>query len=282
MPKPRPSLPRFSQKEATTFPSPAIRRGRFRERVRPDAKPAREVQQSLLPAELPQVPGYQFYAYYEPAQEVGGDYYDFIPLPSPAQQERLAILLGDVAGKGVPAALLMAKLSSDARSCLHSHPDPAAAITALNDLLYPHTSQIGRFVTLAAAILDANAHTLTLVNAGHPAPVIYHRSMGMAEEATCRDAAGLPLGIVEGFVYQAYNISLRPGDCILLYSDGVTDQLDKQNNPIQHSSLRAACQEGIGAPQALGESIIKILKHHTSKQRQHDDITLVCFGRTAD
>ncbi len=282
MPKPRPSISRFSQKETTAFPSPAIRRGRFRERISPDAKSAREVQSSLLPAKLPQVPGYQFYAYYEPAEEVGGDYYDFIPLPSSVEQDRLAILLGDVAGKGVPAALLMAKLSSDARSCLHSHTDPAAAITALNDLLYPHTSQIGRFVTLAAAILDANDHTLTLVNAGHPAPVIYHRSTGKAEEATSRDAAGLPLGIVEGFVYQAYTISLHPGDCILLYSDGVTDQLDKQNNPIQHSSLRAAFQDGVRAPQALGESIVKILKQHTSQQRQHDDITLVCFGRTAD
>ncbi len=195
---------------------------------------------------------------------------------------RLAILLGDVAGKGVPAALLMAKLSSDARFCLLSQANLAAAITALNDLLYQHTSQMDRFVTLAAAVLDAKEQTLTLVNAGHPAPLIYRRTTGKVEEATTEDTIGLPLGVEEAHSYRAHQVQLQPGDCVLLYSDGVTDQLDKQNNQIQQKAIRTALAEGIHAPQMLGERIVKILKQHASGRAQQDDITLVCFGRTPD
>jgi sigma-B regulation protein RsbU (phosphoserine phosphatase) len=249
-----------------------------RERLRRDLELAQQVQRSFLPQHQPQVPGYDFYAYYEPAQEVGGDYYDFIPLPP--EQRRLAIMLGDVAGKGVPAALLMAKLSSDARFCLLSESNPATAISALNDLLYQHTSQMDRFVTLAAAVLDADAHTLTLINAGHPAPLIYRRATGKIEEGTSKDTIGLPLGVVEGFAYQAHQMQLQPGDCVLLYSDGVTDQLDKQNNQIQQKAIRTALQEGIRAPQLLADRIVKLLKQHASGRAQQDDITLVCFGRT--
>src|SRR5205807_2918530 len=105
-----------------------------RERLRRDLELAQQVQLSFLPQQKPEVPGYQFYAYYEPAQEVGGDYYDFIPLPP--KQRRLAVVLGDAAGKGVPAALLMAKLSSDAPSSLLSQADSAAAVATLNKLVY--------------------------------------------------------------------------------------------------------------------------------------------------
>jgi serine phosphatase RsbU (regulator of sigma subunit) len=248
-----------------------------RERFRRDLELAQQVQLSFLPQHKPRVPGYEFYAYYEPAQEVGGDYYDFVPLPP--EQQRQAIMLGDVAGKGVPAALLMAKLSSDARFCLLSQANPATAVTVLNDLLYQHTSHMDRFVTLAAAVLDPAAHTLTLVNAGHPAPLIYRRATGKAEEATSKDAIGLPLGVVEGFAYRSHSVQLQPGDCVLLYSDGVTDQLDQQNNQIQQKAIRTALQEGIHAPQMLGDRIVKILKQHGAGRAQQDDITLVCFGR---
>jgi serine phosphatase RsbU (regulator of sigma subunit) len=249
-----------------------------RERLRRDVELARQVQLSFLPQREPQLPGYEFFAYYEPAQEVGGDYYGFIPLPP--EQQRLAIMLGDVAGKGVPAALLMAKLSSDARFSLLSQANPAAAITVLNDLLYEHTSHMDRFVTLAATVLDASLHTLTVVNAGHPAPLIYRSATHQVEEATSEDAIGLPLGVTAGFTYRALEFPLQPGDCVLLYSDGLTDQMDKQNNQIQQKAIRTALQEGIRSPQMLGERIVKNLKQHASGRGQQDDITLVCFGRT--
>jgi serine phosphatase RsbU (regulator of sigma subunit) len=251
-----------------------------RERLRRDLELAQQVQLSFLPQHKPQVAGYEFYAYYEPAQEVGGDYYDFVPLPP--EQQRLAIMLGDVAGKGVPAALLMAKLSSDARFCLLSQTNPSAAITVLNNLLYQHTSQMDRFVTLAAAILDVAVHTLTLVNAGHPAPLVYRRATGKVEEAISTTSMGLPLGVLAEFVYKSHQVQLQSGDCVLLYSDGVTDQMDKQNNQIQQKAIRTALQEGIRSPQMLGERIVKILKQHAAGRAQQDDITLVCFGRATD
>src|SRR5579875_131126 len=142
-----------------------------RERLRRDLELATRVQASFLPSSRPQVAGYDFYARYQPAQAVGGDYYDFIPLP----QGRWAVAVGDVAGKGISAALLMAKLSSDTRFCFLAEPDPAQALAKLNDQLYPFTSAMDRFVTLSMAVLDPSRHSVTLVGAGHPSPVLTRR-----------------------------------------------------------------------------------------------------------
>ena len=247
----------------------------IKERMRRDLELAHQIQLSFLPRQLPEVGGYEFFAHYEPAQEVGGDYYGFIPLSG----QRLAITLGDVAGKGIPAALLMAKLSSDTRFCLMGEPDPSRAIAMLNDLLFPHTSQMDRFVTLAAAVLDAATHRVTLVNAGHPAPLLIRRNAAQPEEATTKEAISLPLGVVEGSPFPSQQAQLEPGDCLLLFSDGITDAMDKQNNQLHLKAVYTALQEGLHSPKALGERIVKIVKQHASGRSQHDDITLVCFGR---
>jgi serine phosphatase RsbU (regulator of sigma subunit) len=246
-----------------------------RERLRRDMELAQQVQMSFLPRELPVVPGYEFYAYYEPAQEVGGDYYGFIPMPS----SRLAMLLGDVAGKGIPAALLMAKLSSDARFSLMSEPKPGKAISVLNDLLYQNTSQMDRFVTLAAALLDTQAHTVTFVNAGHPSPLLLRYATGELERCTSRDFIGLPLGVMEGFPYEVREVSLEPGDSVLIFSDGVTEAMDKQNNLLNDKAFETAVQEGIRGAKPLGERVVKLVKQHAAGRSQSDDITFVSFGR---
>jgi phosphoserine phosphatase RsbU/P len=277
MPKSRPPIPHFPKNDSASVASPPISRGRPRERLLHNAKPAQKVQRSFLPKQLPVVPGYEFHAYYKPALEVGGDYYGFIPLAP--EQQRLAIVLGDVAGKGVPAALLMARLSSDVPSCLLHEANTAAAITVLNNLIYQYTSRTDRFITLAVTVLDATAHTLTLVNAGHPTPLIHRRATGNLEEATREDAIGLPLGVENGVVYRSHQVQLQQGDCVLLYSDGVTDQLNKQNLPIHQKAIREALREGLHSPQMLGDRIVNILKQHGSGRDQSDDITLVCFGR---
>ena len=138
-----------------------------------DLEVAQQVLRGLLPQGTPEVPGYQFYAYYEAAQLIGGDNYDFIQLPG----QRLAILLGDVAGKGVAAALVMAKFSVEARVCLETEPDLAAALQKLNTLMV-RAALVDRFVTLAAVLLDPATHTATLVNAGHPSPLLYPARFG--------------------------------------------------------------------------------------------------------
>src|SRR3984893_13988301 len=167
-----------------------------RDRLKRDLELARDVQRGFLPLRLPEVPGYEFFAYYESAFEIGGDYYDFIPLP----RQRVAVLLGDVAGKGGAAALLMAKLSADARFCMLTEPGPAAAVTRLNSLMI-QSGIADRFVTLVAAILDPASHTVTLVNAGHPSPLFYHRATRSVDEATSNEMAGFPIGVLDGFEY---------------------------------------------------------------------------------
>jgi len=247
-----------------------------RERLQLDLELARGVQRGFLPLQLPEVPGYQFFAHYEPAYEVGGDYYDFIMLPG----QRVAVLLGDVAGKGVVAALLMAKLSADARFCILTEPEPAVAITKLNVLI----SQSGiadRFVTLVLAILDPTNHTVTLVNAGHPSPLLYHRATRTVGEATNNDAAGLPLGVLDGFEYTACQVRLEPGDSILAFTDGVTEAMDVNNVELKLKGLYAAVQGEAYSPRALGDRVVKVVKQFAAGRSQHDDIALVGFGRTS-
>jgi serine phosphatase RsbU (regulator of sigma subunit) len=233
------------------------------------------VQRGFLPPRLPEVPGYEFFAYYESAYEIGGDYYDFIPLP----RQRVAVLLGDVAGKGVAAALLMAKLSADARFCMLTEPDPAVAVTKLNSLMTQSGIADG-FVTLVAAILDHGSHTVTLVNAGHPSPLLYHRATRSVDEATNKEMAGLPIGVLDGIAYASCQVSLGPGDCILAFTDGVTEAMDVNNVPLQTKGVYAAVQGEAYLPGALGERVVQTVKQFAAGRSQHDDIALVGFGRT--
>ena len=248
-----------------------------RERLQLDLKWAREVQRTLLPQRMPEIAGYEFFGYYESAFEVGGDYYDFISL----SRERTAVLLGDVAGKGVMAALLMAKLSADARFCMLTEPDPATAITKLNSLMN-QSGIADRFVTLVAAILDPRSHTATMVNAGHPPPLIYHHAARSVDELINKSGAGVPLGLVDGFEYASWEVSLEPGDSILAFTDGVTDTMDLQDLQLEIKGVRAAVQ-GHGeayTPRTLVEQVVKVVKQFSTGRSQHDDIALVGFGRT--
>jgi serine phosphatase RsbU (regulator of sigma subunit) len=235
---------------------------------------AHEVQLALLPQRLPDVPGYEFHAYYESAQEIGGDYYDFIPLP----HDRLAILLGDVAGKGVAAALVMVKFSVEARVCLERETDLAAALTKLNALMM-RAGVVDRFVTLAAVILDPWAHTATLVNAGHPSPLLVRHATGEVEKAVPTEITGPPIGVHENYHYACCEIQFRPGDGLVLFSDGITEAMDAQNQQFRTKRVQAVLQSGRVSPQETGKRLIQAVKQHAFGCSQNDDITLVCFGR---
>ncbi len=248
-----------------------------RARFNRDLEQARGVQRIFLPSNLPKVAGYEFFAYYQPAQAVGGDYYGFIPLP----QGRLAVALGDVAGKGISAALLMAKLSSDARFCFMAEPNPGKAVGKLNDLLYEFTSPMDRFVTFAAIVLDPARHVVTLVSAGHPSPQLWRKSNAALQDAMPKTTAGLPLGMVEGCAYDSCQITLQPGDNLILFSDGVTDSLDVRNNQFAMKGVQRVIQEaGAVSAATLGERLTKAVEQHATSREPHDDITLVCLGRT--
>jgi serine phosphatase RsbU (regulator of sigma subunit)/pSer/pThr/pTyr-binding forkhead associated (FHA) protein len=240
-----------------------------------DMKTAKDVQLSFLPKRPPQLAGYEFFAHYESAQDVGGDYYDFIPLPA----GRLAVMLGDVAGKGVPAALLMAKVSSDARFCMLTEADPAQAVYKLNEQMQ-EAGMLDRFVTLAAGLLDPSAHRVTFVNAGHLPPLIYRKATARVEEATPRDLAGFPLGVADGIPYQAATVALQPGDVVAVFTDGVTEAKNRQDVEFQMEGACAAILAGPASAKTVGERLVTAVKQHAAGCKQHDDITVVCFGRT--
>jgi serine phosphatase RsbU (regulator of sigma subunit) len=255
-----------------------------RERIQRDLELGESVQRAFLPQRLPEVNGYQFFAQYKSALTIGGDYYDFIALPN----GKWAVLLGDVAGKGVPAALLMAKLSAEARACLlASGGDPAKAVASLNDVLVQLflAGSMDRFVTFTASVLDPATHTVTVLNAGHMPPLLYCPSSNTLVDAIDADLGGPPLGLVEGFTYVAARVELQPGDSLLLYTDGVTDAIDAQNQPFAMKGIREALLDdsvvgsGPPRPDLVGRQLIEAVRKHSAGVPQNDDIAIVCFGR---
>jgi serine phosphatase RsbU (regulator of sigma subunit) len=189
-----------------------------------------------------------------------------------------------VAGKGVPAALLMAKLSAEARYCMLAHEDPAQAVTALNEILLQFNT-MDRFVTLVATLLDRSRHTVTVVNAGHMPPLVFRRAALALEEAVPQSLGGLPLGVIEGQTYAACQIELQPGDSLVLYTDGVTDALDVKGEPFGPEGVRRAVLDDSALaaaqyrPEQVGKQVIEAVRRHAAGRPQNDDIALVTFGR---
>lgn len=247
-----------------------------RERFNRDMALAREVVRSFLPAGVPEIRGYEFFACNQSALDVGGDYYDFVALPD----GRLGILVGDVAGKGVAAALVMSRFSAEARMCLRTEANLAAAVRALNRLMQP-LGVTERFVTLAALLLDPARHTVHLVSAGHPPPLLLRRATGALEEAGSRAARGPLLAVFDDYEYEAHQVTLAPGDSLIVFSDGVTEAMDAQGEQFGSKRIHVVAQRAGGGPRGLGERIVQAVKDHAAGCSQHDDITLVCFGRTA-
>jgi len=179
-----------------------------------ELKRAREIQQMLLPSTLPQLAGVQIAGAWQPAREVGGDYFDVIQL----DKNRLGICVGDVAGKGITAALLMANLQASFRAFATSEASPQLVCTKLNKFLCANIAS-GKFVTFFYAVLDADARTLTYENAGH-SPGLLLRSDGTTETLP---GGGAVLGALPDWTYQDYTVQLRPGDQLLLSTDGITE-----------------------------------------------------------
>jgi serine phosphatase RsbU (regulator of sigma subunit) len=246
------------------------------ERLRRDLELAHQVQLSFLPRKLPKVAGYDFYAHYESALEVGGDYYDFIPLP----QGRLAVALCDVAGKGMAAAILMARVVAEVRLSLLSEPEIGRAVGKLNDLLYEFTSEADRFVTLAVAVLDPARHTATLVDAGRLSPLLFRQATGQFQEAVPPEKSGVPLGIMQGFQFEPCQVALSPGDLLLMFTDGVTNSVNVQNKALGARGLEEALK-GVApsAPRAVVEQVMRTVKQHAVGRLPIDDVTLVALSR---
>ncbi len=213
---------------ASTQAARAVELAQLHEEHR-DLEAATRIQKSFLPSEKPKHSKLQFFDYYSPALQVGGDYYDYIPLPG----NRLAIALGDVAGKGITAALLMARLSAAARFALATAPTVRDAVRQLNrSLIRAGTEDL--FVTFVVVVLDIEHWQMTIVNAGHMPPLL--RQDGKSPEAVGDEIVGLPLAVIDR-PYEDIVVPLNPGNTILLYTDGITEGAIQ---PVR-CSARTAC-----------------------------------------
>ncbi len=235
---------------------------------------AHRVQQGFLPSEPPRIAGYQFFDYYEPANQVGGDFFDYVHLPD----NRLGVIVADVAGKGVSAALLMAKVTSDARFWLVGERSPAVAITKLSQA-FIKSGWSDRFVTFLLAVIDLETHEVVLVNAGHMPPILRHAD-GRVEEVG-EDASGVPIGVDEDWEYEEFRLQLEPGDTLTAFTDGFSEASNDREELFGLERLI----ELVGPPaknvNELGSRILTEVQEFVGDYKQSDDMCLLCFGRDA-
>ncbi len=237
-----------------------------------DLELAHKVQRGLLPSAPPKVAGYTFFDFYQPALQVGGDYYDYIELPD----GRIAVAMADVTGKGITAALLMARLSGEVRFCLASEASPAIALRQINTN-FCRSGWDDRFVTFVLTVLDPVKHEVIVVNAGHMAPMLRLASGNVVDIGD--EITGLPLGVNADYEYEQCSQVLAPGNCITMFTDGISEAMNPLSNQYSMERLRRQ----VGAPSAnvgaLGRAILDDVKLFAGGHPQSDDICLACFGR---
>ncbi len=236
---------------------------------------AREVQHNFLPRSMPELEGYCFWVYYQAARQVGGDFYDFLRLPNGKE----AVLLGDVAGKGIPAALMMAKVSSLCKLALLSYPDDLSeAMRFLNREVYDAGTERS-FVTLVLCVIDPASHDLAIAVAGHMTPML-RRADSTIDDSVGYGVRGKPLGIERELQYMTESTRLAPGELAFLFSDGVSDAMNSREEPYSSEQIRRQLL-GAGAmgPAEIGELLLADVRRHMADSEQGDDMSLVIFQR---
>jgi serine phosphatase RsbU (regulator of sigma subunit)/anti-sigma regulatory factor (Ser/Thr protein kinase) len=242
---------------------------RQRERIEQELRVAQLIQQQFLPQELPDLPGWQVGAYYGPAREVGGDFYDFIQLP----HDQVGIVVGDVTDKGVPAALVMATTHSILRAEAPRLIAPSDVLTRVNDLLVDEMPA-HMFVTCLYAVLNPTTGRLRYANAGHNVPYVSTEA-GVTELR----ATGMPLGLLPGMEYEEKEATLAPGEIVLLHSDGLAEAHNPEREMFGFPRVAALTGEASDG-EALIDRLLKELQEFTGPGlEQEDDITLVTLGR---
>lgn len=245
------------------------------EQFKRDLELAHRVQQGLLPSVQPEVSGYEIFDFYEPAHQVGGDYFSYVPLAN----GRVAVVLADVSGKGVSAALVMAALSADVRYTLAIEPDVAKAVTKLN-ASFMRSGWDDRFATFVVAVLNAETHAVSLVSAGH-LPT-YLRLADGTVEAVGLEETGLPLGVDPGYVYEAAEVRLPPGATLVFYTDGISEAMDHEQEPYGFQRLEKVLAGPAETPEAVGRRVLTDVERHAAGQVRSDDMCLVCVGRPSE
>jgi serine phosphatase RsbU (regulator of sigma subunit) len=250
----------------------AVEKGRMEREL----QMAREVQASLLPRETPAIPGWEFAARWKPAREVAGDFYDFIP----GREGQMGLVMADVSDKGMHSALFMALTRSIVRASVSHAQEPLTGITNANRLIYADSTG-GMFVTLFYALLSPGTGEIRYVNAGHNPPLILRRVDDAGREAlTELRPTGMALGIVEDFSFEQRVVSLEPGDLLLLYTDGVTDAFNPDDQQYGMERLRRVL---LAHRQASAAELVAVLERSIAEfagpTAQFDDMAILAARR---
>jgi serine phosphatase RsbU (regulator of sigma subunit) len=244
-----------------------------RERIEQELRVARLIQQTLLPKRVPDLPGYQLAAYYQPAREVGGDFYDFLEL----DDGHLGLVVGDVTDKGVPAALVMATTRTMLRASAQRLDSPAEVLRQVNDVIVPDIPP-NMFITCLYAILDTRSGKLRYANAGHDLPYLRHK--GRPGDASELRARGMPLGLMPGMFYEEKETVLEAGDSILFYSDGLVEAHDPHYEMFGFPRLQGLVGAHPGGATMVDFLLKELARFVGDSWEQEDDITLVTLERS--
>ena len=240
-----------------------------KERIESELKFAKLVQAGFLPQKSPNVPNYDFAAEMIPAKFVGGDFYDFIPL----KNNRLGIVLGDVSGKGVSAALYMAQLMSDFRYISQVAATPESLLQQVNEIACERSLH-GMFATVIFLLLDRTTNKLTISNAGHH-PALLKNPLEKIQRVG--HSGGIPLGILPRTKFSSEEIQLQKGSTVLLYTDGATEPFNKNREHFGLNRMVQVMEKDIPSPRELIDKMKKSIENFTHKAALHDDLTLLTF-----
>jgi serine phosphatase RsbU (regulator of sigma subunit)/predicted ester cyclase len=245
-----------------------------RERFEQELLVARRIQHALLPKAVPELEGWEILPHYQPAREVGGDFYDFPPVAD----GRVGLVIGDVSGKGIPAAVLMASTQSVLRAISQRGDSlPDQVLTEANEVLCTYIPP-NMFVTCFYAILDPESGHLSYANAGHTLPFCKRHNEDQADELRAR---GMPLGLIAGMSYEQQETSLVPRDAVLFCTDGLVEAHDPRGEMFGTPRLRSLLSERPEAGRGLSATLMKELERFTGEGReQEDDITLLTLERS--
>jgi phosphoserine phosphatase RsbU/P len=234
---------------------------------------AAEIQRSFLPDVIPQIKGFEIAATSRPAKEVGGDFFDVVPLDVISlSKNQMGVLIADVSGKGVPAALFMALSRVIVRTSSTWFKVPSDIIRHANSII-SSDSKTGMFVTLFYGVIDKDTRKFTFVNAGHNPPILYHGNSGTMEEL---EGTGIALGIMDDAEYGQDEVQMYPGDTIILYTDGVTEAINEREEMFEVERLLSVIKDTNNATaQETLERIITSVFQFSGTQPQFDDITLM-------
>ncbi len=241
------------------------------QKMQEEIRLASKIQNELLPKAAPETPGYEIAGKSIPAQVVGGDYFDFIPM----NDHRLAICVGDVSGKGLPASLLMANTQATLRGQTLVNSTACECIARSNKLLFESTSP-DKFVTMFYSTLDFSTHQLTYSNAGHDIPYL------LSATAPVRrlDVGGVPLSMLEHFPFQEETIPLQPGDMLVICSDGIAEAMDVNQVQFSEDRLTDLLHRLYSSTAThVIDGIVSAVREHTGSSPQTDDMTIVVVKR---